>query len=519
MIVHQVDGVLLPTPDHMQASAELHEDWTERYRPVTEEALVGNASARKRIIEWVESWSKGIPERRGMLLVGPPGVGKTTIARAIALERGWDVIELNASEERNAAAVRKAATSGAVHGTLFADEKTEHRTILLLDEVDHMAGRLASVSEDRIRDALSTAGEDGGVSISGDTGGKAELLNLLRISQQPVMMACNDVMRFWGMGSGWRERRDRFLRLLDLDQFKRVSGTDMRAVETRLLAAEYRAIEGDALERLVMSNPGDMRALIRDLQSMVTSTDSSLTMQDVDAQISIGGRDGALDLFPGLEKLYRSKTAKQAHATILQLDKDPDQLVAWVSWNNPSVHTSSKAIACKAASLSSADRALPVRFDNRAYRSWYWSSHLSALSAGVHPASSPDKRLFLTFPGFLRRGRESWRKSGIVDKIADKANCSKAAARTELYPLVRAAHDSKICSEWPDRFRISLKHGFGADEHVLLTGLNPAATATKEIAERYQAGVVSDAVSDRIPEMIEPEQDDQDPPSGQKTLF
>ena len=34
--------------------------------------------------------------------------------------------------------------------------------------------------------------------LKGDSGGKAELLRLLEKTSQPVVLACNDVMRLWG---------------------------------------------------------------------------------------------------------------------------------------------------------------------------------------------------------------------------------------------------------------------------------------------------------------------------------
>ena len=49
------------------------------------------------------------------------GVGKTSVVRAVAADMGWSVIELNASDDRNAAAIRRAATHGATHRSLFHD--------------------------------------------------------------------------------------------------------------------------------------------------------------------------------------------------------------------------------------------------------------------------------------------------------------------------------------------------------------------------------------------------------------
>ena len=60
--------------------------------------------------------------------------------------------------------------------------------------------------------------------MKGDSGGKAELLNLLSETRQPVILACNDEMGLWGRtSSSWRTARDRFSKHLVTIKFERAS--------------------------------------------------------------------------------------------------------------------------------------------------------------------------------------------------------------------------------------------------------------------------------------------------------
>ena len=77
-----------------------------------------------------------------LLLSGPPGLGKTTLAHVVAQHAGYDVFEINASDARSADVVdqriRPALESGAKIGS-------SRPNLVVIDEIDGATGGSDSV--------------------------------------------------------------------------------------------------------------------------------------------------------------------------------------------------------------------------------------------------------------------------------------------------------------------------------------------------------------------------------------
>ncbi len=104
--------------------------WVEKYRPKTIEDCILPESIKKTFQDFL---NKG--EIPNMLLAGPPGVGKTTVAKALCNELGVDVYVINGSDEgRFLDTVRNNAKNFASTVSLSSDAK--HK-VVIIDEADN----------------------------------------------------------------------------------------------------------------------------------------------------------------------------------------------------------------------------------------------------------------------------------------------------------------------------------------------------------------------------------------------
>ncbi len=384
------------------------EEWTEKYRPKRLSAVVGNEKAIEELRAWADELARP-NSKKAALLHGPAGCGKTSAAYALAAEKGWEVIELNASDQRNEGVIRSIV--GPASSSMTFSQQTR---LIILDEADNLHG-----SEDR--------------------GGTKAITEIVKLSSQPIILTANDKYK---VGGGLT----RNCRVIPFERIK--AGTVFRVLR-RIGEEQGLTIENNALIALAKNAQGDLRSAINDLQALAMTAQ---TRERISAEeIVTGGRDREEDIFGVLKLIFstESRELQEVLTALYNLDKTPEESIPWV-YKNFTYDYDDARFLHGLEYLSRADLFLARVRQRENYKFWRYASSLMAgsmLSAQAMKTSPgpdwnpPGPRYFKSPWQRARLPDEAERAAGPMDeeiaaKIALYVKVPQSLARSSILPFM-----------------------------------------------------------------------------------
>ncbi len=390
---------------------------TDKYAPKKPSEIAGQGDNLALLHAFVQGYKR--QKKKAALLFGPSGTGKTSAAYAIGRQLNLEIVEVNASDFRNADGINTILGGAMKQQSLFSMGK-----LILVDEIDGLAGNQ-------------------------DRGGIQAMVKLLENSAFPVILTATNPY-----DNKLSPLRSKSMML----EFSALDTNSISGILKGICTHEGIPYDEHSLAMLARRAGGDARAAINNLH-VISIVAGGVTKEAVE---ELGDRDKTESIITALQKIFKTTSASIALSAFDMVDEDANEQLLWLDENLPKEYTKTADLARAYDALSKADI-----FSRRIRRWQHWRFLVyvhALLSGGVAVAKDQKNPQFVEYKPTGRilklwwAKQKSMKKKAIAAKIAAKTHSSVKDIITSTMPyMLYAFKQSKD-------FQQNFIHEFDLDE-------------------------------------------------------